>query len=110
MNDATLLDQINRAKEDFGTKCSKYAGAITVEFIRRALREHGISASPRDVFIKGVPIEIDLLIPKASTSPENGILYRPEDVLIALEIKNSGAFGEATIRRIKNNFDNTTAQ
>jgi len=104
MDDVTLLDQINRAKEDFGIKCSKHAGAITVEFIRLALSEHGISASPRDVFIKGVPIEIDLLIPRADTSPENGILYRPEDVLIALEIKNSGAFGEGTIRRTKKIF------
>jgi hypothetical protein len=104
MDDITLLDQINRAKEDFGIKCSKYAGAITVEFVSRALRGHGISASPRDVFIKGVPIEIDLLIPRAGTSPENGILYRPKDVLIALEIKNSGAFGEETIRRIRKNF------
>jgi len=104
MDDITLLDQINRAKEDFGIKCPKYTGAITVEFIRLALREHGISASPRDVFIKGVPIEIDLLIPRAGTSPENGILYRPEDVLIALEIKNSGAFGEAAVRTIKKNF------
>jgi len=104
MDGITLLDQINRAKEDLGIKCSKYAGAITVQFVRRAFREHGISASPRDVFIKGVPIEIDLLIPRAGTSPENGILYRPEDVLIALEIKNSGAFGEGAIRRIRKNF------
>jgi len=104
MDDITLRDQINRAKAGFGVKCSKYAGAITVEFIRLALREHGISASPRDVFIKGVPIEIDLLVPRAGTSPENGILYRPEDVFIALEIKNSGAFGEETSRRIKKNF------
>jgi len=51
-----------------------------------------------------VPIEIDLLLPKASAVPENGILYQPEDVFIALEIKNSGAFGEETIRRIKKNF------
>jgi len=104
MDDTTLRDQINRAKEDFGIKCPKYTGAITVEFIRLALSEHGISTSSRDVFIKGVPIEIDLLIPRAGTSPENGILYRPEDVLIALEIKNRGAFGEGAVTKIKKNF------
>jgi len=104
MDDWALLGHVNRAKRDFGVKCPKYTGAVTVELIRRAFKEHSISTSPRDVFIKGVPIEIDLLIPRAGVEPEDGIVYQPEDVLIVLEIKNAGSFGEGTIRRIKKNF------
>lgn len=104
MEDTKLLNQIRKAKTAFGTKCSKYIGAMTVEFIRLALREYNIAVSTRDVFIKGVPAEIDLLIPREGTVPTHGILYEAEDVLIALEIKNRGAFGEGTVTNIRKNF------
>lgn len=104
MDDRSLLKHIDSAKQNFGTTCSKYSGAITVEFIRLGLLEHGISVSPREVYIKGVPIEIDLLVPRAGAIPEHRLLYHPEDVLVVFEIKNHGTFGEKTVEGIRNNF------
>ncbi|HXJ97152.1 MAG TPA: hypothetical protein VMT20_30300 [Terriglobia bacterium] len=96
MDDRQLLDMVIRAKDAFGVKCSKYYGAVAVECIRRAFGEHGISTSSRDVFISKVPVEIDLIIPRAEAAPEHGIVYSARDVLVALEIKASGAYGDAT--------------
>jgi hypothetical protein len=58
---------------------------LTVELIRDELKRAGLRISARDVFIKNVPVEIDLLIPKAEAKPEHGILYNPEDVLVVFE-------------------------
>ena len=104
MKEHEILEQANAAKREFGTKCSKYVGAVTVELLRRALQEHGINTSPSDVFIKGVAVEIDLLIPKAEVEPQDGLLYQPEDVLFALEVKNRGAFGDKALSGIRRNF------
>lgn len=104
MDDRHLLDQIIAAKKHFGVKCSKYASAVTIEWLRHALGEHGIGSSPRSVFIRGVPAEIDLLIPKSGTAPENGLLYHPEDVLVAMAVKNSGSFGDSTINDVQRSF------
>ena len=103
MEDKEILKQISDEKNNFGT-CAKFAGAVTVEIIKNSLENHGISTSPRDVFIKGIPIEIDLLIPKRGVLPKHGILYEPQDVLVVLEIKNRGSFGQTTIDNIKRNF------
>ncbi|MCJ7457966.1 MAG: hypothetical protein MUP17_03115 [candidate division Zixibacteria bacterium] len=103
MEDKEILKQISDEKNNFGT-CAKFAGAVTVEIIKEALEKHGISTSPRDVFIKGIPIEIDLLIPKRGVLPKHGILYEPQDVLVVLEIKNRGSFGKETINNIKGNY------
>lgn len=99
-----MFQVISNAKKNFGSRCRKFAGTITVEIIKGALEKHGILASPRDVFIKGLPIEIDLLVPKRDIAPEHGILYDPQDVLAVLEIKNYGSFGESTINTIKKSF------
>jgi hypothetical protein len=109
MNEHELLDLVLKAKANFakansGKNCSKYSGAVSVEIIRLALRQNGINTSSRDVFIKGVPVEIDFLIVKSDAAPEHGLLYQPEDVLAAFEIKNSGSFGEATIENTKRCF------
>jgi len=104
MEDEEAFNLVSNAKNSFGVKCAKFAGALTVEIIKHHLENHGIYVSPRDVFIKGIPIEIDLLIPKKGITPEYGILYEPQDVLAVLEVKNYGAFGEATVNRIKSNF------
>lgn len=103
MNEGEILETVSNAKRDFG-KCAKFAGAVTVEIIKQALEEAGILTSPRDVFIKGLPVEIDLLVPKKRAEPEYGLLYEPQDVLVVLEIKNYGSFGEKTINGIKENF------
>lgn len=99
MDEHELLRRIRAEKAEFGVKCPKYAGAITAEFVKEALRMHGIQTSPRDVFIEKVPVEIDLLVPKVQAIPRHGMLYRAEDILVALEVKNSGAIGEGTIKK-----------
>lgn len=103
-NDTDLLNEFLKAKESFGTKCSKYLGTLFVELVREALVEEGIEVSRRDCFIKGIPVEIDLLIPRQGTSPQHGVLYKPQDVLIALEVKAHGAYGEPAVSGIKKNF------
>jgi len=105
MDDQQLLDRVTAAKNDFGAKCSKYAGAVTVELMRRAFEERGIKTSARDVFIHGVPVEIDLLIAKSDAVPVDDLLYQPHEVLVAFEIKNSGSFGDSTIQRTRHGFD-----
>ncbi len=96
-----LRRTIYAAKHGFGTKCHKYAGALTVECLRLAFKDHGIPTSHRDVFIKGVPVEIDIIVPKATASPEYDICYEANDVLAALEVKSYGAFGKGTAERIR---------
>ena len=103
MTDTEILEAVAHAKKSCG-KCAKFAGALTVEVLRRALEEEGICVSARDVFIQGVPTEIDLLVPRADVVAEHGLLYAPEDVLVVLEIKNYGSFGEPTIGKTKDDF------
>lgn len=105
MNDIEILKTINLAKESFGKKCSKYCGALTTEIIRKELKESGIFVSARDVFIRGLAVEIDLLIYRDGVTPENGILFEPEDVLVTIEVKNAGSFGDNTIQTIQHNSE-----
>ena len=104
MDDRAILDLVRKRRKDFGGKCSKYAGTLTVEILRMALQEHGFCVSQRDVFIRGVPIEVDLVICKPDASPGNGILYEPDDVLAAIEVKCSGLFSGDSLQRIRSNF------
>jgi hypothetical protein len=104
MKDSELLNEINEAREEFekacGRGCAKYSGALTVELVRRALENHGIRTSARDVYIRGVPIEIDLLIPRRGAVPKNGILYEREDVMVVFEVKNLGVMEDAALVKI----------
>lgn len=95
---------MTQAKTDFAVKCSKLAGSLTVESLRRALEDEGIHLSARDVFIHGVPVEIDLLMPRPGAVPRSGLVYEPCDVLAALEVKNSGAYGAQTLESIRRAF------
>ncbi len=104
MISSEILERVENAKADFGTKTTKFTGAATEEAIRKALKEAGIPVSGRDVFIKGVPIEIDLLIPKPGVDVDDRILFAPDEVLFALEIKNFGSFGQATIDGVSKSF------
>jgi hypothetical protein len=99
MDEHELLSHVTAAKAAFGAKCKKFAGALTVELLKELLERNGIPTSARDVYIENVPVEIDLLIPKAGAVARHGLLYRTEDVLVALEVKNSGSFGEDTIEK-----------
>jgi hypothetical protein len=100
-----VLEKVLRAMEEFEVKCKKFSGAITTALIREALLEEGFNVSERDVFIDGIPIEIDLLIAQKDASPINRIRYDPKDVLVVLEIKSRGTFGENACRRISTNFN-----
>ena len=92
--------------ENFGeATCKKFSGTLTVELIRQRLRKNGIPVSPRDVFIKGLGIEIDLLIPRPGILPAYNVIYRPEDVIAALEVKYRGAFGSQALENTKANFE-----
>ena len=100
-----LRSQIEKIYEDnFDETCRKFSGALTVELIRQRLKKIGIPVSPRDVFIKGVPIEIDLLIPKPGARPGHNIIYEPEDVVAVLEIKYRGAFSREARDATRDNF------
>lgn len=105
MNERELLKEIEKAQEIFSkNRYAKFSGNVTVELFKYALLLNGITTSPRDVFIRGLPLEIDLLIARAGTTPKYSLLYEPEDVLIVFEIKNAGSFGDETIKRIRHNY------
>jgi hypothetical protein len=105
MDARQVLDCVSKAKADFGVKCGKYAGAVMVEVLRAAIRDAGYNVSPRDSFIRGVPLEVDLLVARPSVEPRFGCLYEPSDVLVAIEIKNSGSFTESGIETTRANFE-----
>lgn len=84
---------------------NKLRGALTVEILKARLEELGLPVSPRDVFIRGLPIEIDLLIPKRESVTLHNCVYEPKDVLAVLEVKFSGAYNEQTCPTIKAIFE-----
>lgn len=100
-----LIQEIFEAREEIGVKSNKFTGAVTVEIIRKALIDEGIPVSFRDVYIKGVPTEFDLLIPKKNAKALWSILYAPKEVLAVFEIKFLGAFGSETVVTIRRNFE-----
>src|SRR4051794_20226944 len=101
MTDRELLDRITAAKKQFGTRCKKLSGAMTVEWHRLALADERIPTSARDVYVRGLPIEIDLLVPTLGAKPEVGIVYEPEQVAVALEVKAGGIFGQSALDRTR---------
>ncbi len=85
--------------------CPKFCGSFTAEEIRKRLLRHGLSVSRQDVFIRNIPIEIDLLIPRlGAKARSHGLVYEPEDVLAVLEIKYRGTFSGDAVGRIRENF------
>ncbi len=104
MNGDYIVKSTREAKAAFGVKCSKFAGAVTVEILKAALANESIPTSPRDVFVRGIPVEIDLVVPRQGAKPALGLLYEPGQVAAALEIKNSGSFGESTLEKIRKDF------
>lgn len=77
---------------------------MTTELIKKVLADEGIRTSPRDVFIRGISLEIDLIVPYRGEEPTLGLLYEPPQVAAALEIKKMGAFGAKTLQTIRDNF------
>jgi hypothetical protein len=104
MDGERLITMAREAKIAFGVKCSKFAGAVTVEILKAALLAEGIPTSPRDVFVRGIPVEIDLVVPRHGQQPVLGLLYEPQQVAVVLEVKNSGSFGSDAVEKIRNDF------
>ena len=100
MGGEDIVRGVRRLKADFGTKCSKFAGAACVEVLKAALANEGIRSSPRDVFIRGIPVELDLLVPREGEEPAFGLLYEPRQVAAVLEIKNSGCFSKEAFAKV----------
>ena len=87
--------------------CNKFEGHLAVEILKQALADEGIASSARDVFVNGVPVEWDLLVPRIGASPSfNGLLYEPAQAKIAIEVKLSGVCGGAkTVDGVRKNFE-----
>src|ERR1035437_5440630 len=77
---------------------------MTIELVKRVLAHEGIATSARDVFVRGIPLEIDLIVPRRGQEPTLGLLYEPQQVAAALEIKKSGTFGRQSLQTIRRNF------
>jgi hypothetical protein len=87
--------------------CNKFEGHLAVEILKRALADEGIATSSRDVFIEGVPVEWDMLVPYVGASPSfNGLLYEPTQAKVAIEVKLSGLCGSKAkaLSTIRGNF------
>jgi len=104
--DLKIKKEVKNREMDFGEKRPRfYTGSLMVEVIRNHLISKGYNVSNRDVFIKGVDCQIDLLVLKPKSRIVNPVLFNPEDVLVAFEIKKSGVFSVDSIDVIKRNFD-----
>ena len=105
----SLLDSVRKYKKSFGVEagsaCNKYLGSLAIELLRRSFAERGINTSGRDVFIRGVPVEIDLLIPGNDARPEYGLAYDPSDVKAALEVKTRGCYGQKSLDSVRRAFE-----
>jgi len=98
---------INRKKslELFNTEARKFTGHLFAEIVKKGLEREGFRVSNRDVFIQNVKYEIDLLILKKEAKEYMDLIYSPDDVLFALELKANGSYGEGTINGVKRAFD-----
>lgn len=99
----TMVEEARRATKEFGARCPKFVGAVTVEILREALRTEGLQTSRRDVFVRGIPIEIDLIIPRTASSPPWGLVYEAGQVAVAMEVKHSGSYGKGGLSKLKEN-------
>jgi hypothetical protein len=105
MTGLDLVERSRKVKAGFGTESpKKFAGAAAVEILREALATKDIPTSSRDVYVRGIEIEVDLVIPRRGAKPELGLVYKPEEVAMALEVKRSGCFGQASLKKVKNDF------
>jgi hypothetical protein len=85
-------------------RMTKLTGSLCVEMIRENLTKSDIPVSPRDVFIAGIPDEIDLIIPHRSAQPKYGVIYEPSDVAGVLEVKYSGAYSRDVVPNLCERF------
>ena len=105
MREREIVERARKAKRDFGSAYTKkFGGAAAVEILRSALCKEGIVTSRRDVYIRGIPLEVDLIIPRMNAEPWLDLLYEPEHVAIALEVKKTGTFCKEGRDKIRDDF------
>ena len=104
-----LLRQINESLagfEDIPPKLrTKLTGSLAVEVLREHLRESGLPVSQRDVFIRGVKHELDLVVPSPDSRPSHNLIFEPSDVRAVLEVKYSGVYNRQVVPGLKACFD-----
>lgn len=105
ISDLQLLSVLKQAEKSLGFDNRQFSGAVVVHLLKSVLEELGFSTSEKDVFIKDVPIEVDFLIVKPNSSPEFGVLWNPEDVIAAFELKKSGLITDAGKITVNSNFN-----
>lgn len=81
--------------------CDKFKGTATVQVLRKHLSLKGYNVSDRDVYIKGVPNELDLLVLRKNVD-KSFIIYNPEDVIFVLEIKYNSTTDLRQLLRVYN--------
>jgi hypothetical protein len=110
MEENLIFSEVEQAKKSFGRRYKKLSGALTVEVLKSHLEKNGFFVSNRDVFIRGVDSEIDLLVIRRNATPRYNLIFESDDVVAALEVKNYGSFGKDSISQIRTAFDKIKSQ
>ena len=109
-----ILREINDALRRFGEVRprlrTKLTGAVAAEVVREHLVRDGFPVSLRDVFIRGVTSELDLVLPAVDAKSDCNLVYDPQDVRAVLEIKYSGVYNRQVIPRLRECFDSVTSR
>ncbi len=63
MTGEEIVRQIRDAIKGFQLTSRKFAQVMTAELMKKVLADEGIPRSARDVFIRGISLEIDLIVP-----------------------------------------------
>jgi hypothetical protein len=90
-----IAEGCDAACELLKADCGKFRGAAAVELLRKVLMDEGIAVSNRDVYVRGLPIEFDLLALRGAQPPFNGLLYEAKGVNCIIEVKLSGLINAA---------------
>jgi hypothetical protein len=109
MEAQSILDEIRRISSSLCSVSPRYrtklTGALAIEIIRDRLIRSDIPVSYRDVFLKGDPIEFDVLVVRPTARPLYGIVYDPRDVAAVLEIKFSGVYSQNVSSQLRRIFE-----
>ncbi|MCC6019112.1 MAG: hypothetical protein LM601_08775 [Candidatus Verstraetearchaeota archaeon] len=87
---------------------NRYNGRVACNVVKYYLEKHlrsGLKAAT-SVFIKGLPIEFDILIIDKDAVPEEFTdAFDPESVHSVIEVKSHGTIGEERLEQIKRIFE-----
>jgi len=102
-----IVRRVRQARKIFGPGYpKKFGGAYAIEILREELEvREGIKTSRRDVYVRGLHSEIDLLVPRPNAKPLFDLVYEPHEVAVALEVKKTGTFTKLGRDKIKADFE-----